>query len=171
MLKFATGQDSYLNKDSSIATDNRDYQALFGGEAMLTSFEVPAGESILDMFTPENQQKMIDLQAQLADTPGVLNAVTPLSALQWTNNLVTAPEGQPPTASPAGGILQRSIAREEPGSDAAAARLADSVETLTRVAAARRAVPRQPGLARVPAHRQPRRDPARAAAVLPRTAG
>ncbi len=37
-LKFATGQSSYLNKDSSIATDNRDYQALFGGEAMLTSF-------------------------------------------------------------------------------------------------------------------------------------
>ena len=135
-LKFATGQDSYLNKDSSIATDNRDYQSLFGGEAMLTSFQVPEGQSILDLFTPENQQKMVQLQQQLADTPGVLNAITPLSALEWTNNLVTAPEGQPPTASPAGLILQRSIGREAPGSPEQAARTADGLTTITRAAEA-----------------------------------
>jgi uncharacterized protein len=135
-LTFATGQDSYLNKDSQIATDNRAYQDLFGGEAMLTSFEVPEGQSILDLFTPENQQKMTELQAQLADIPGVLNAVTPLSALQWTNNLVAAPPGQALTASPAGQILQRSIAREEPGSPAAEARTADGIKTITRAAAA-----------------------------------
>ena len=135
-LTFATGQDSYLNKDSQIATDNRAYQDLFGGEAMLTSFEVPEGQTILDLFTPENQQKMAELQAELADTPGVLDAVTPLSALQWTNNLVAAPPGKGPTDSIAGQILQRAIAREPAGSPAAEERTADAVKTITRAAAA-----------------------------------
>ena len=34
---------------------------------MLTAFQVPEGQSITDLFTPENQQKMTELQAQLAD--------------------------------------------------------------------------------------------------------
>src|SRR3954454_17544826 len=61
-LKFATGQDSYLNKDSQIASDNRAYQDLFGGEAMLTAFQVPEGQSILDMFTPANQETFDRIQ-------------------------------------------------------------------------------------------------------------
>ncbi len=135
-LTFATGQDSYLNKDSQIANDNRSYQDLFGGEAMLTAFQVPEGQSIVDLFSTENQQKMVALQTQLADTPGVLNAVTPLSALQWTNNLVAAPAGQALTASPAGQILQRAIAREPAGSPAAEERTKDGLATITRAAAA-----------------------------------
>ena len=35
-LEFATGQDSYLNKDDRVYTDNVEYQDLFGGQAMLT---------------------------------------------------------------------------------------------------------------------------------------
>jgi len=134
-LDFATGQDSYLNSDSSIAKDNRAYQELFGGEAMLTSFSVPEGRSILEMFTPENQQKLRDLQAQLADTPGVVDAITPLSALEWTNNLVSAPEGQPPTASVAGQILQGGIAAA-PTPEEAAERTEDGLMTITRSTAA-----------------------------------
>ena len=135
-LSFATGQNSYLDSDSRIAVDNREYQELFGGEAMLTAFEVPEGQSILDMFTPENIAEFEQLQATLAETPGVQGSISPLSALAWTNNLVTAPEGAPPTASPAGNILARSIAREEPGSEEAAVRTADGLETITRAAEA-----------------------------------
>jgi uncharacterized protein len=135
-LTFATGQDSYLNKDSAIAADNRGYQDLFGGEAMLTAFEVPQGQSILELFTPENQAKFTQLQAKLAETTGVKSAVSPLSALLWTNNLVSAPEGGSLFTSPAGQILQRAIAREVPGSAAAEERTADGVKTISRAAAA-----------------------------------
>lgn len=135
-LSFATGQDSYLNSDSQIAVDNQQYQDLFGGEAIITAFEVPEGQSILAMFTPENIAKFDALQAQLADTPGVLSSVSPLSALRWTNNLVTAPPGAAPTASPAGEILGRAITREPAGSAEQAARLADAGMTLQRGAAA-----------------------------------
>jgi hydrophobe/amphiphile efflux-3 (HAE3) family protein len=135
-LTFATGQDSYLNKDSQIASDNRAYQNLFGGEAMLTAFQVPEGQSILDMFTPANQAKFNEVQTRLAATPGVKSSVSPLSALVWTNNLVAAPAGGSLLTSPAGEILQRSIAREEPGSAAADARTADGLKTITRANAA-----------------------------------
>lgn len=135
-LTFATGQDSYLNKDSQIATDNRAYQDLFGGEAMLTAFQVPEGQSILDLFTPENQAAFTEVQAQLVETPGVLNSVSPLTALVWTNDLVAAPPGGGPTDSVAGQILQRAIAREAPGSEAATTRTVDGITTITRAAAA-----------------------------------
>jgi hydrophobe/amphiphile efflux-3 (HAE3) family protein len=135
-LGFATGQDSYLDSDSQIAEDNRSYQELFGGEAILTAFEVPEGQSILEAFTPENIEEFDELQATLADTPGVVGSISPLSALRWTNNLVTAPPGEGPTASPAGQILGRAVTREEAGSEEQAARLADSATTLQRGAAA-----------------------------------
>jgi len=37
-LDFATGQDSYIDKDSTEAQDNRRYQELFGGESMVVLF-------------------------------------------------------------------------------------------------------------------------------------
>lgn len=133
-LSFATGQDSYLDSDSQIAEDNREYQDLFGGEAILTGFEVPDGGSILDMFTPANIEKFDELQAELAATPGVLSSVSPLSALRWTNNLVTTPAGA--AASPAREILTRAILAEPAGSSEQAARIADGGRTLERGAAA-----------------------------------
>lgn len=133
-LGFATGQDSYLNSDSQIAEDNREYQDLFGGEAILTAFEVPEGQNILDMFTAENIDEFDALQAELADTPGVLSSISPLSALRWTNNLVTTSPGE--SSSAAAQILTRAIQREPSGSEEQAARLADGAMTLQRGAAA-----------------------------------
>ena len=34
-LEFATGQDSYLNRDEAVYKDSVAYQDLFGGQAML----------------------------------------------------------------------------------------------------------------------------------------
>lgn len=135
-LTFATGQDSYLNDDSQISIDNEAYQDLFGGEAMLSAFEVPEGQSIVEMFTAENIAEFDRLQAQLAETPGVVDAITPVSALRWSDALVTAPPGRPSTESPAGQILQRAIGREEPGSPEAAVRTEDALTTLERAEAA-----------------------------------
>lgn len=134
-LKFATGQDSYLNKTSQIAKDNQAYQNLFGGEAMITVFTMNDNQSIVNLFTQANNQKMRDLETELGKIPGVQAAITPLASLEWSNNLVEAPPGQPSTASPAGEILARDIAREPAGSPQAAARTADGIKTLQREAA------------------------------------
>lgn len=135
-LTFATGQDSYLNSDSRIAIDNQQYQSLFGGEAMITAFSMDGNRSIVDLFTPENIQKMRDMQSQLQSQAGVENVVTPLSALEWTQALVVPPAGSnDPTASVAGKILLGAEARE-PNPEQAAIRLQDAAKTLERLTAA-----------------------------------
>ena len=48
-LDFATGQDSYIDKDSTEAQDNRRYQDLFGGESMVVLFTVPDGDTVVDL--------------------------------------------------------------------------------------------------------------------------
>ncbi|MCD9624992.1 efflux RND transporter permease subunit [Rhabdothermincola salaria] len=135
-LTFATGQDSYLNADSQVAIDNRAYQDLFGGEAMITAIAMEDGGSIVDLFTAENNAEMRRIQEEVKALPGVNGAVTPLTALEWSQNLVVAPEGSDdPTASVAGGILLGATGRET-DPDAQAARLADAATTVERLEAA-----------------------------------
>jgi uncharacterized protein len=135
-LTFATGQDSYLNSDSQLAIDNRAYQDLFGGEAMITAFAMDDGGSIVELFTPENNAEMARLQEEVKALPGVNGVVTPLTALEWSENLVLPPEGSDDaSASVAGGILLGATARET-DPDAQAARLADAGRTLERLGAA-----------------------------------
>ena len=50
-LNFATGQDSYLNKNDQVYKDNVVYQRLFGGEAMLTVISMDPGHKIDELFT------------------------------------------------------------------------------------------------------------------------
>ena len=45
-LDFATGQDSYLNKNEQVYKDNVKYQDLFGGEAVLTVLSMKPGHTI-----------------------------------------------------------------------------------------------------------------------------
>ena len=54
-LKFATGQDSYLNKDEQVYKDNVVYQRLFGGQAMLTVIAMDPGHTVDDLFTAEGR--------------------------------------------------------------------------------------------------------------------
>ena len=158
-LEFATGQDSYLNTDSEIATDNREYQDLFGGQAMLTLFTAEGDRTVVDLFTPENVAAIRAADAELSaaedeDGDPLYDAVvTPLTALEFTESLVTPrdPEtgelardadGRPVYESPsavstsvAGDILLGAISREEDlgETEAAAARSADSGVTLERI--------------------------------------
>ena len=53
-LKFATGQDSYLNKSDQVYKDSVAYQKLFGGQAMLTLVTMDKGHTVNELFTPEN---------------------------------------------------------------------------------------------------------------------
>ncbi|MET0727742.1 MAG: MMPL family transporter [Acidimicrobiales bacterium] len=136
-LEFATGQDSYLNDDDEIAIDNIAYQDLFGGQAMVTLFTMDDGQLVTELFTPDNVAKMEAIEAELAGIDGVLSVVTPLTALQFTQNLVTTtPEGEVtdnPTQSVAGIALLGARDREAEGSPEAQARLDDALTTVTRL--------------------------------------
>lgn len=135
-LEFATGQDSYLNADSKVAVDNREYQSLFGGQAMITVFTAEPGNDALDLFTPDNRRRLRQLGEALADIPGVHAAATPLSAMEWNDALVApAPGSDDPSSSVAGSILLAATEREtDPARQEA--RLSNATTTLQRLTAA-----------------------------------
>jgi uncharacterized protein len=130
-LDFATGQDSYLNKDEQVYKDNVAYQDLFGGQAMLTLFTMEGGRDVVDLFTPENIQHMQQVDEQLHAVNGVEAVVTPLTALQFTQNLAVSDTGDP-TQSVAGRALLGARERE-PDPAAQEVRAADAVTTLQRL--------------------------------------
>src|ERR671911_466258 len=130
-LDFATGQDSYLNKDEQVYKDNVAYQDLFGGQAMLTLFTMEGGRDVVDLFTPENIEHMRQVDEQLHAVDGVEAVVTPLTALQFTQNLAVSDSGDP-TQSVAGQALLGARERE-PDPAAQEVRAADALTTLQRL--------------------------------------
>ncbi len=90
-MKFETGQDSYLDADSQAAQDNHRYQELFGGESMVVMFTMPEGTTVVDLFTPDNLARFESLGDTLHEPgSGVENLITPVTALQWTQDMVTS---------------------------------------------------------------------------------
>ncbi len=65
-LEFATGQDSYLNKDDQVYIDNVEYQSLFGGQAMLTVITMDQGHHVDELFTPDGPTADAGLRRQRA---------------------------------------------------------------------------------------------------------
>jgi hydrophobe/amphiphile efflux-3 (HAE3) family protein len=130
-LEFATGQDSYLNRDEQIYKDSVAYQDLFGGQAMVTLVTLDEGHSVNELFTEENLAKWTALEQELRETKLLFGIVTPQTALQFTDNLVQSPSGNP-AESVAGKVLLGATARD-PSDAGKAARTASSVKTLQRV--------------------------------------
>lgn len=130
-LDFATGQDSYLNKDDEVYLDNVAYQDLFGGQAMLTLYTMDDGAPVLDLFTPENIASLRAQEEELRATDGVLGVVSPLTALQFTHNLVESETGSP-ADSVAGQILLGAAGREADPAKSQI-RTEDALATLTRI--------------------------------------
>jgi hypothetical protein len=129
-LEFATGQDSYLNKGDQVYEDSVDYQGLFGGQAMVTLFTVEEGSDVVDLFTPENIARFERVDEELAEAEGVVATVTPLTALQFTQNLVQSDTGDV-TQSVAGQALL-SARERDPDPASADIRLSDAAATLER---------------------------------------
>jgi|688.fasta_scaffold05227_4 hydrophobe/amphiphile efflux-3 (HAE3) family protein len=136
-LTFATGQDSYLNADTEVYTDNIEYQNLFGGQAMLTLFTAEDGRTVADLFTPENNAAMRALAERIKTNDGVAGVITPLTALEFTNNLVTPQTPGDPLSSVAASLLLGAQETAATSGDAASAdvRLADAAKTLERLSA------------------------------------
>src|SRR3954449_8438468 len=91
-IEFATGQDSYLNSDSQIAIDNREYQDLFGGEAVILLFSANKPDvDISDLFVGDNLTKLEQITADLGEIPEVESVVSPLTSLTFSDRLVQGP--------------------------------------------------------------------------------
>ena len=130
-LDFATGQDSYLNKDEQVYKDSVAYQDLFGGQAMLSLFTMEEGQTVTDLFTPANIAHMRQVEEDMRATEGVFTVISPLTALEFTQNLVASDSGDV-TQSVAGQAVLGARERE-PDPAAQALRLEDSVTTLERI--------------------------------------
>ena len=130
-LEFATGQDSYLNKDEEVYKDSVAYQDLFGGQAMVTLFTMDDGQTVADLFTPDNIAQVQQVEEDLRATDGVFSVISPLTALEFTQNMVTSPTGDV-TQSVAGQALLGARDRE-PDPAAKEIRLDDSFTTLERI--------------------------------------
>lgn len=155
-LEFATSQDSYLNSDEQIAIDNEQYQELFGGQAMVTLWTARGDRTAADFFTEANIAELERVEARLRSSERFTSVVSPITALTWTERLVTPrdPEtgelvvdaqGDPVYTTPAAvltsaasemllGASDRAAAAGDSAS--AATRSASSLETLGRLAAA-----------------------------------
>jgi hydrophobe/amphiphile efflux-3 (HAE3) family protein len=132
-LEFATGQDSYLNRDSEVYKDNVEYQELFGGQAMLSLITMQGDAKVEDLFTPEGIATMEEVAERLEDSGHASAVVTPLTALEFSHRLVQSESGKPTESIAGRAILRASQVETDP--EAQAARLADGVVTLQRTTA------------------------------------
>src|SRR3954447_1178856 len=133
-LKFATGQDSYLNTDERVYKDNVVYQRLFGGQAMLTVISMDRGHKVEELFSGDGAGQLKDFHDRVKASGRVESVVSPLTILRFSDSLVSSPDGNPTTSVAAKALLAAQAA-EPPGSPAATARAQDSVKTLQRLSA------------------------------------
>jgi hydrophobe/amphiphile efflux-3 (HAE3) family protein len=131
-LEFATGQDSYLNKDDQVAKDNVTYQDLFGGQAMLTVITMDEGHTVDELFTAENRAQLVQFHDELLASNTLHGVITPLTIAEFADSLVQSDSGDP-TASIAGGALQTALTKEQSGSPEQVARVEDAGKTLERI--------------------------------------
>ena len=109
-LEFATGQDSYLNRDSQIAIDNVAFQDDFGGETIILLFSSEGDATVDELFVGGNLAELRRITDELAAVPEVFSAVTPVVSLEFSSNLVGGPAGTQ--------ALTGALARDEAGAEA-----------------------------------------------------
>src|SRR5882724_724144 len=110
-LKFSTDQSNYLNKSDQVYKDNVAYQKLFGGEAMLTLVTMDPGHTVAELFTAGDIAQWSKAAREIDASNRVLNTVTPLTAMQWNDELVKGPNGDV-TQSVAGKLLTADLTRD-----------------------------------------------------------
>lgn len=134
-LQFATGQDSYLNANDQVYKDNVAYQKLFGGEAMLSVISMEPGHTVDELFTTEGLATFDSVTKAVEGTKGVQGVISPVTALQFSADLVKAPAGGSPLDSIAAKALVHATEAATAAGDTASAeaRGADTAETAKRL--------------------------------------
>src|SRR4249920_1109615 len=90
-LEFSTSQSNYLNASDQVYKDNVAYQNLFGGQAMVTLVTMAPGHTVAELFTPDGIAQWKDVERRITESGQVSGVVTPLTALEWNDSLVTSP--------------------------------------------------------------------------------
>ncbi len=135
-LEFATGQDSYLNRDDVVYEDNVKYQELFGGQAMLSVISMEDGATIDSIFTAEGVATFQRIEDELHESGKVLGVISPLTALEFSASLVTSESGNPFDAVAAKALLHATeVAVAAGDTESAEAREADLAVTSQRLLA------------------------------------
>jgi len=130
-LQFSTDQSNYLNKSDQVYKDNVAYQKLFGGEAMITLVTMDRGHTVAELFSAAGIEQWKSVANEIHAAHKVLSVVTPLTALQWNDNLVRG-KGGDVTQSVAGKILAADLSRDT-SKAGKAARNASALTTIARI--------------------------------------
>jgi len=102
-LRFATGQDSYLNESDQVAKDNVAYQDLFGGQIMVVLFSMQEGHDVTELVEPANRAVIEEAAASLASSPEVATVLTPIDTLRFSESILSF---SPETAEKVGAAVQ-----------------------------------------------------------------
>ncbi len=82
-LEFETSQESFIGEQSTVAQNNRRFQAQFGGEPMLVLFSADEGRSVIDLLSGENLVAMRRLEADLSNDRELHAVLGPVAALEF----------------------------------------------------------------------------------------
>lgn len=124
-LDFATGQDSYLDDDDQIAIDNELFQDEFGGETIILLLEATDGADVSELLSRgDNLAELGRLEQELRAIPQVYSVLSPLTALQFSANIIESGAGTD-------AVLNALPRETDPAG--AAARQADVATTLARL--------------------------------------
>ena len=88
LLQFKTGQETLIDPGSTVARDSLRFQEQFGGDYMLVLFETPEGESIVNLFSPENLESLERLEAELEASGDYQGIISPLTILELAKTQV-----------------------------------------------------------------------------------
>ena len=130
-LKFATGQESYLNESDQIAIDNKEYQSNFGGQAMLTVITMDEGHKVEELFTDENLAQFRAFSERVKREGQVLGVISGATAMEFSDNVLQSPDGNP-TSSVAGKALL-AAQNADPTEEGKKLRGEDALKSLTRI--------------------------------------
>ena len=131
-LEFATGQDSYLNKDEEVYKDSVAYQDLFGGQAMVTLVTLDEGQDAHRPVHPGGRRARGSRSRPRSRSRAATRSSPssrPLTALQFTNALVL-PDVRATSSEGVAAQLLLGATERDPTEEGKAARSASSVETL-----------------------------------------
>ncbi|MDW3217562.1 MAG: MMPL family transporter [Acidimicrobiales bacterium] len=126
-IEFATGQDSYLNRDSQEALDNVEFQKQFGGEAVILLFTADDDAIVPDLFSDANRAELARIEAELREIEEVSSVITPLTSVIFSSRIIDEGVG---TAG------LRHALEDDPDPDSQALRTEDLSTTLFRLGAA-----------------------------------
>jgi len=95
-LEFATGTDSYLNRDEPVYKESVRYQDRFGGEANLTVITMDEGHRVEELITNEtNRNEITRVSAEIRKIAGVRGVIDPIVALDLSSRLISADPAEP----------------------------------------------------------------------------